>query len=484
MTELQLYVARTRDVIGLGGRYLATTALKGWRQLASWLDVGFGEDKSPLDSALVHAFKPDATAIEEAPVPISAHLALYVVLTLLVIALLWAGFGSVDRIVVAPGKITTQTPLIVLQPFAASRVLAVRVRPGDHVRKGQILATFDPAFAQADAASLAYKVHSLKMQAARLEAELAGSTFAAAAGDDPDRRAQAQIFQQETAEYSAELAQRDHRVAELDTQIKAGEATVSGLRRQFKMAQKVEAIYRKLFAQKAVAPLDLMKAQSNAIDYRTRLDNAIGDGEKLRQQRAEAREARQSFLDRWHGDRNKQLVQTQQDLVDATQTLRKARTMKSLTEMRAPTNAVVLEVADRSPGSVLREAETLVTLVPDNADLYVSASIPAHDIGYVKVGETVRVKLDAYPFQRYGTLNGRLAVISPDSLPFSPDRPSQLVYRARVKITDAARTLVQRGIRLRPGMVATAQIKTGKRSIISYILNPILRIGSESLREP
>ena len=484
MTELQIYVARTRNVIGLGGRYLAATTLKGWRQLASWLDLGFGEDKSPLDSALVHAFKPDATAIEEAPVPVSAHLALYVVLALLVIALLWTVFGSVDRIVVAPGKIATRTPLIVLQPFAASRILDIRVRPGDHVRKGQVLATFDPAFAQADVASLAYKERDLKAQVARLQAELNGSSFEAAAGDEPDRQAQAQIFQQEMAEYSAELAQRDHRVAELDSQIKAGDATISGLQRQFKMAQKVEAIYRRLFAQKAAAPLDVMKAQSNAIDFRTRLENAVGDEEKLRQQRAGARDARQSFLDRWRGDHNKQLVQAQQDLVDATQTLRKARTMKTLTEMRAPANAVVLEVADRSPGSVLREAETLVTLVPDNAKLYIAASIPAHDIGYVKAGETVRVKLDAYPFQRYGTLNGRLASISPDSLPFSPDKPSQLVYRAQVQLTDATRALLRRGIRLRPGMVAAAQIKTGKRSIISYILNPVLRIGNESLKEP
>ncbi len=483
MNELQLYAARTRNVIGLGGRYLAAISLKSWKQLASWVHIGFDGDTALADGALVQAFKPDAAAIEEAPVPVSAHLALYVVLALLIVALLWAVFGSIDRIVVAPGKIATQTPLIVMQPFATSRVLEIRVRPGDHVRKGQVIASFDPAFAQADVVSLAYKAHSLKAQVARLEAELNSGTFSAAGGD-LDWQAQAQIFQQEMAEYSAELARRDHSVAELDSQIKASTATVSGLRRQFKMAQKVEAIYRRLFAQKAVAPLDVMKAQSNTIDFSTRLESAVGDEEKLRQQRAEAREAQQSFLDRWRGDHNKQLVQAQQDLVDATETLHKARTIKDLTEMRAPANAVVLEAADRSPGSVLREAETLVTLVPDDAKLYIAASIPAHDIGYVKAGEAVRVKLDAYPFQRYGTLNGSLASISPDSLPFSPDKPSQLVYRARVKITDAARALVQRGIRLRPGMVVTAQIKTGKHSIISYILNPILRIGNESLKEP
>src|SRR6185503_15957904 len=103
---------------------------------------------------LANDFKPDATAIEEAPVPFSAHAALYVFLTLLALALLWSVIGQVDRIVVAQGKIATRDPMVVMQPFTTSRIVSINVQAGDHVTKGQVLARFDPVFAEADVASL------------------------------------------------------------------------------------------------------------------------------------------------------------------------------------------------------------------------------------------------------------------------------------------------------------------------------------------
>jgi hemolysin D len=153
--------------------------------------------------------------------------------------------------------------------------------------------------------------------------------------------------------------------------------------------------------------------------------------------------------------------------------------------MTAPVDGIVQEVADRSVGSVLREAETLVTLVPDNADLYVEASVPSRDIGYLKLGDSVRVKLESYPFQRFGTISGVLAVISPDSQPLKEgDDKSQVIYRVQVKLDDRAAALLARSIHLKPGLVASAEIKTGGETIANYILHPIIRIGDESLREP
>jgi HlyD family secretion protein len=213
---------------------------------------------------------------------------------------------------------------------------------------------------------------------------------------------------------------------------------------------------------------------------------------KLNAQRAETTQERQAFLDKWRSDHNQQLVQARQDLADATETLNKAHRMKDLTEITAPVSGTVLEVADRSVGSVLREAETLVTLVPDGADLYVEANVPSRDISYVKTGDTVRIKLETYPFQRFGTLNGKLDVISADSVPLKQDDtqpkrddiPAQLVYRVQVRITDSLHDLAVRSIHVRPGLVASAEIKTGKRSVASYVLDPVLRTTDESLREP
>jgi hemolysin D len=455
-----------------------------WQKLDRWIDARFGNVESRRDNTVAHGFKSDAVAIEEAPVSIGVHAALYVVLTLLVVAILWSIFGSLDRIVVAQGKIATRTPMIVMQPFTTSRILQVKVKAGDHVRKGQILVLFDPAFAQADQAALEHKVRALTAQVDRLTAEMQGTQFVVLPTDDPERQMQGQIFNQETAQLAAEMSQRDSQVAALNTQIRADNAVIEGLRRQLEMSQKVVAIYQRLLDQKAGAPLDVMRAESSAIDVELRLKNTIGDAKKLSEQRAQVESERQAFLDKWRGDHNQQLVVARQDLSEASQTLNKAKRMSEFTEFRAPVDGTILELADRSTGSVLREAETLVTLVPDNAVLYIEANIQSRDVSYLRVGNTVRVKLESYPFQRYGTLDGRLEVISPDSVPLKQDDQTSLVYRAQVRLTQSPREIAGRGIRLRPGLVATAEIKTGKRSIASYVLNPILRTADEGMKEP
>jgi HlyD family secretion protein len=426
-------------------------------------------------------FQPDAAAIEDAPVPLSAHAVLYVVLLLLIAAIAWSIIGTVDRIVVAPGKIATRTPTLVIQSFSTSRILEIDVKPGDHVVQGQVLAKFDPSFAQADVTSLQQKVSSLMAQTRRLQAELSGQDFAS--GRDPDSAAQAQIYEQEMSDYRAEMDQRDSRMAQIDAQIGADEDTLPGIRAQVAMANNVVAIQQRLQRQQAAAALDVMRAQSNAIDASSRLTNTVQDEEKLRQQRAEAVQEREAFIGKWRSDHSQQLVQARQDLSEAGETLNKANRLQDFTQATAPVDGIVQDVADRSAGSVLKEGDTLVTLVPDGAALYVDASVPARDVSYLKLGDTVRVKLESYPFQRFGTITGTLTVISPDSMPVSDQDPSKLIYRLQVKLDDP-QSLAARGILLKPGLVASAEIKTGTRSVASYVLNPVLRVTDESLREP
>jgi len=430
-------------------------------------------------------FQSDAAAIEEAPVPLSAHAALYIVLALLITAILWSVIGTVDRIVVAPGKIATRTPMLVMQPFSISRVIEIAVKPGDHVKQGQVLVRFDPAFANADVSSLQQKIASLTAQTERLEAQLSGAPFTAGPEDGPERNTQGQIYIQEMNDYQAEISQRDSRLAQVDSQVNTDEQALPGIQQQLGMAQRVVDMQERLRAQKAAATLDVMKAQSSLIDSQLRLKSTMGDRDKQVAQRAETQHERQAYLEKWRSDHNQQLVQARQDLSEATENMNKASRMHELTELTAPVDGVVQQVADRSAGSVLREAETLVTIVPDGADLYVEANVPSRDVSYLQIGDTVRVKLEAYPFQRFGTVTGVLTVLSPDSQPIKEgDDGSKLVYRAQVRLNDNAGRLAARHIFLKPGLVASAEIKTGTRTIASYMLDPVLRISDESMREP
>jgi HlyD family secretion protein len=445
---------------------------------------GVPAEPGTSEAALAQGFKPDATAIEEAPIPVSAYSALYVVLAVLVAGITWSIVGQVDRIVIAQGKVVTTAPVIVMQPFTTSRIAKLHVKAGDRVRKGQTLVSFDPAFAQADQTSLEQKVRALSAEIDRINAELAGREFTAAANADNERKTQAQLFAQRVAQFEAEMAVRDSREHQVEAQIDSDNKSMEGLTRQLDLAKGVTDIRRQLQEKQLGSTIQLMAAQKEQEDIDLRLKNTASDREKLNQQKAEIVAERQSFLDHWHGDLNQRLSDARKEEAAAVEDLNKAKKLKDFTELTSPVDAVVLELADRSEGSVLREAETLITLVPDDAELNLEADILSRDVGFVALGDPVRVKLEAYPFQQYGTLDGKLDVLSPDSLPVKDGERTNVIFRGEIHLKETAGSAAGHGIKLRPGLVATAEIKAGQRSIASYILDPVIQTTDESLREP
>jgi HlyD family secretion protein len=445
---------------------------------------GVPAEPGTSEAALAQGFKPDATAIEEAPIPVSAYAALYVVLAVLVAGITWSIVGQVDRIVIAQGKVVTTAPVIVMQPFTTSRISKIHVKAGDRVKKGDVLVSFDPGFAQADQTSLEQKVRALKAEIDRIDAELAGKEFTAAANADGERQTQAQLFAKRTAQFEAEMMVRDSREHQVEAQIDADNKSIEGLNRQLELAKGVTEIRRQLQEKQLGSTIQLMAAQKEQEDIDLRLKNTISDLEKLAQQKAEIVAERQSFLDHWHSDLNQRLSDARKEQAAAVEDLNKAKKLTDFTALTAPVDAVVLELAERSEGSVLKEAETLITLVPDDAELNLEADILSRDVGFVAVGDPVRVKLEAYPFQQYGTLEAKLDVLSPDSLPVKDDKRSDVVFRGEIHLNETAGAAAGHGIKLRPGLVATAEIKAGQRSIASYILDPVIQTRDESLREP
>jgi hemolysin D len=151
--------------------------------------------------------------------------------------------------------------------------------------------------------------------------------------------------------------------------------------------------------------------------------------------------------------------------------------------LTAPADAVVLEVAKRSIGSIVREAEPVFTLVPLDVPLEAEVLVEARDIGHVGPEQEVRVKLDAFPFQKHGTASGVVRTISEDAFT-DEGKGERSFYRARVVLTDSRLERIPETFRLIPGMTVVAEIKVGRRSVLSYFLYPLLRGLDESIREP
>jgi HlyD family secretion protein len=416
----------------------------------------------------------------------------YAVVLLFALLVLIASLVKVDMIVAAPGRLVADSPTIVVQPLQISIVREVRVKAGDIVHKGDVLAKLDPTFTQADKAVLTAQQDALQARIARLEAESNGSPLQLA-GDTADRQLELTLYRQRQSEYAARLHAFDEDSLRYKAAMVAAQESRDSLIQQLEIARKVEAMRAKLYKQQYGSELNYMDAQVTRMrterDYQdagNRLDEAQ---HFLNSTQAD----RQGFIDGWHRQALEELAKARADATAVAESLAKAVRMNDLVVLTAPEDGIVLEVAKRSVGSVLQEAEPLVTMVPTSAALIAEVMINSSDVGYTKLGDEVAIKVDAFPYQRHGLLEGRLRAVGEDSISTtamsvtgaSSALPiAGVVHRSQVALNGTELRDLPAGTRLIPGMTLTAEIKVGSRSVISYFLYPLMRGMNESIREP
>ena len=221
-------------------------------------------------------------------------------------------------------------------------------------------------------------------------------------------------------------------------------------------------------------------------------EQAMGAQRDLASQLAE----RDAFIQQWHADLADKLAQAVSQLTTARQSLEKDQLRRQLVELRAGRDATVLTVAKVSVGSVLQAGQQFITLVPSDAPLEVEANIMGSDDGYVHLGDPVALKFDTFPFTQYGMAYGTVRIISPDSFTAEDEQrnptgsvptqrtDNQPYYRARIAIDRIALHDVPSGFRLMPGMPVTADVKVGKRTVLQYLLERVLPVVHEGMREP
>lgn len=422
-------------------------------------------------------------------------------LVLWLMALLFAAAGGglalarVDIVVSANGRLATTESEIVVQPLETSVVRAIAVRMGDRVRAGQVLATLDPTFTEADEAELSAKLRRLQAAHDRIAAELAGTRYDPIDAD-ADALTQREIFGKRHDEYLARLAAFDRKAEEYKADLAAHRIEAEGLKRQIALAQQAEGIYQTLVAKDLASKLKLIESTQSLLEAQSRLDTNDGEQQKLTHAIAEAGAEREAFVDDWRRRLAEELVATRGDRDTTAAQLAKARLRRRMAVLRAPRDAVVLAVAARPEGAVVQGAEPLIRLVPADVPLVAEVEIDARDVARVRVGDPATIKFQALPWQQYGLAQGMLKTLAPDTVDDSsggeamavaaapPAARSPIHYRARVALTETRFRDLPSGFALRPGMRLVADIKVGRRSILQYVLNPLTRVVGESLREP
>jgi len=243
-------------------------------------------------------------------------------------------------------------------------------------------------------------------------------------------------------------------------------------------------MFKDVFERGASSRLEFMKAQSARIESESQLVRLGNEAAETRQALARARADREGFESGWKGQAQKDLLETRRELDQLEERSRKAARLRELVVLRAPRAGIVLELARKSVGSVVDEGEPVATLVPLDAGLEAEADVRVADIGFIREGDPARVKLEAFPYQRHGALDGRVRTISPDALEKNTPEGPQFVYRIRVTIDRAELRAVPPDFRLIPGMGLTAEVVVGRRRVITYLTYPLIRSFDEAMREP
>lgn len=438
---------------------------------------------------VIAEFQSDAVELEERVPSKIARLTLYGITALIGTAIFWASVSEIDEVVIAPGKLITTQPTIVVQPLETSIVRTINVAVGQEVRAGQILATLDATFSQSDVDQQHTKFVALDAQVKRIEAELSGGDYTKLAGNSSDEWLQVRLFEQRRAFYVAQLQNFGQQIAGQAAAIAAGkdQETVLSSRRENLIL--IENARQTLFKNDTGSLVAFLGARDARLDVDSDLSALHGKSAEAEHSLAKLTADRQAFIEDFRRASMETLVELRGQRDTAGEELKKMELRRNMVTLTAPADAVVLDLAQRSIGSVVREAEPVVTLVPLNVPLEAEVSIGSGDIGRVAVDKEVRVKFDAYPFQKFGTASGTVRTISRDA--FTPTQegmaagqPAVPFFKARVLIADTRLGASENPIRLLPGMTVSAEIKVGRRTVISYFLYPLLRGLDVAIREP
>lgn len=430
-------------------------------------------------------FLPDADEIELRPLPAFARITLPVLACALLAAVLWACFSEVDQVVVAQGRLINPLPNIIVQPLETSIVQRIEVRVGQIVKKGERLATLDPTFAQADEAQLRAKFRSLNTQEAGLSSEL-GGVSAPSAGADADSLLQARLTAERKANYRAQLSKIEENLARLRASLETNRRDQLVLAARLKSVLEIEIMQEKLVAQQYGARIRLLEAQDKRLEVERDQLLTKNREQEIRRELAALEADKSAFNKGWRQKAMEDMLSISRERDAVGEQLQKADKRHQMVSLVAPSDAVVLEIAKLSPGSIVREAEAFFTLVPLAAELEAEVQIDSVDVGYIRPGDAAHVKLDAFPFQRHGDLAANVRTISEDAFRREAGQAQGLdaYYLSRIKLSSARLKKMSPQSRLLPGMTLRAEIVVGKRTVMSYLLWPLTKALDESIREP
>ena len=435
-------------------------------------------------------FTPDLLTIQEQPPSRLPRTVGYVTVGLFGLLLVWATVGKLDIIAGAEGRLVPRNYSRVLQPAEAGIVREVLVRDGEEVKAGQVLMRMDATTASADMGTLKADAALKALGLRRIDAELRGQPLLIDVRDPPELavqvlaqyRARRQSYLDALAQELATLERAQHDLMAARQQLAKLQATVPLYQQS---ANSYEKLVKEGFVSELGANDKLRERIEKEQELKTQEANLGSMTSAVEQSRKKLAQIKSGYESQLLNERVE--LQSQQQRTDGE--LQKQVYKSGLLALMATEAGTVKDMATYSPGAVVQPGAALLNLVPKNEPLYAEVAIHNEDVGFVAPGQSVKVKLQAYPFQKYGMLEGTVELISADSSANDPQKATAMgqspqSYKALVKLaSQELRASNGEVLKLTPGMVVQAEIHQGQRTVLEYLLSPVQKVAQEAGRE-
>jgi hemolysin D len=453
------------------------------------------------------AFLPAALEIVETPPSPTGRMIAATIMLLFCAALVWSWWGTIDIVASATGKIVPSGRTKVIQPFETGVVRSIQVQDGQLVKAGDVLIELDPTVNAADRDHQRSDLLAEQLNIARLHAALAGgddpmADFMPPVDADPTLiTAQRALLLNQVAEHQAKVAALARQQAQKEAERATTAATI----------QKLEALIPVIQPRVDMRKMLMDKDLGSKLTYYETLQLLVEQQRELTVQKSHLQEAeaavaairetrRQAEAEYRHA-LSDELAKTEQKARGLTQELIKAEQKTRLQRLTAPVDGMVQQLAIHTVGGVVTPAQALLVVVPSDSRLEIEAMVSNRDIGFVRPRQEAEIKVDTFNFTRYGLLHGQVLSVSQDAIVRDRprDRPEErgqgapsdtsepkgqeLNYSARISLDHTQMQIEEQKVNLSPGMAVTVEIKTGSRTILSYLLSPLLRYRHETLRE-
>jgi hemolysin D len=440
------------------------------------------------------AFLPAALEIVETPASPAGRAVALVIIAIFCFSVAWASLGKIDIVASAPGRIIPSGGTKVIQPFETGIVRAIHVRDGQHVNAGDVLIELDPTINESDRNHFQADLTAAQLEIARLRAALVDDGDPLTAFHPPDNADRSQVELQrayltrQTAEYQAKLQALDRQ-------------------REQKQAERETIVQQRVDIRKASSD----REYTSKFQYLEMQQLLVEQQQELLVQRSHAREmvasiaalteARAQAVAEYHRTLFGQLAEAERKAEGLSQDVAKAQQKINAQYLKAPIDGTVQQLAIHTVGGVVTPAQVLLAVVPLDSHLEIEAMVLNRDVGFVHPKQQAEIKVDTFNFTKYGLLHGKVLSVSQDAIvrdkpvdrasektpgadsTSSEPRGQELSFAARISLDRTQMQIDDEMINLTPGMAVTVEIKTGSRSVMGYLLSPLIRYGHDSLRE-